>query len=87
MERGWAANPFKDKPFICWPQSAILTGTGAERHWATACCVFGVCVVMGSGSDTSIGFITGREQDNICGLLTPSMQAGVGDGAGERGRW
>lgn len=41
---------------------------------------------MGSGTDTSIGFIAGGEQD-ICVLLTPSVQAGVGDGAGEPGGW
>lgn len=87
MEGGWAAKLFKDEPYNCWSQSGFLTGTGADRHWATACCVLGVCVVMGSGTDTSIGFIAGREQDNVCGLLTSSMQAGVGEGAGDRGGW
>lgn len=75
VEGGWA-----DKPHICWSQSGFLTGTVADRHWGPVCCALGVCVVTGSGTDTNIGF-------NTCGLITSSIQAEVGYGAGERGRW
>lgn len=80
----WAAKLSKDEPYVCWAQSRFLTSAGAERQSVPACFVLGVCVAVGSGTDTSTVFTEG-EQDNTCGFRTPSAR--FGDGAGEWERW